>query len=385
MGSNKKFFLFYVVAVVFLTANSLYAQNYKKLDSILKEATTKIYINPDSVIKLGKMIVKQSGKNVDYKIKAYKLIADAYSSKRDYEKSLDYVIKANELLNDSNDKLLKITILNKTGIQYHQLKVYDKAIQYLDQAEQLIAEYPFKDSIHSELGINNIVRGFIYKEKLSCAIAIHFFDIGIAELLKFNQKSDYSKISIAKYNKGNCYLSLDNNKLALENFEEAIVYAKKVNAKSLQAFALKGSAQVYTLQGKSENAIKALNDASNLSAEVDDLILNGEIYKGLAKNYLATNQWEQFRVYDSSFISTQKLIKYRERKSVGESLAVKETESKEKLKGLSNKFYYSFSVLFLILALIIVFFYMFTRKKLKEIEAKKRQIFLLQNEKVKQS
>lgn len=386
MWNNKLRFWIYILVVGLLTANSLYAQNSKKLDSILKSTVNKIYSNPDYVIKIGEMVIEQSGDNVDYKIKGYKLISDAYSAKRDYEKSVEYLIKSSELLDRSNDKLLKINVINKTGIQYHQLKVYDKAIQYLDQAEQLISEYPYKDSIHMELGKNYIVRGFIYKEKLSCAIAINYIDRGIAELLKVKDKSySSSKISIAIYNKGNCYLLMKNNKLALENFQQAAKIAREVNAKSLEAFALKGSAKVFALEGNYNEAIDALNKALNLSSLVDDLILNQEVYRGLAENYLALNQWEQFKIYQSKFVETQKLIKDTERISVSESLGVKETELKAKKASLSHKFYYILLLLFVILVFIILFFYITIKRKGKEIETIKNQIYILQNEKGKET
>ena len=366
--------------------NSVCAQNYKKLDSILKTANNEIYSNPDIVIKIGEKVVKQAESNVDYKIKGYKLLSDAYSAKRNYEKSLEYLIKSSELLNLSHDKLLKINIINKTGIQYHQLKVYDKAIQYLDQAEELIAEYPYKDSVHVELGKNYIVRGFIYKEKLSCAIAITFLDRGIVELMKVKDKTDSStKISIAVYNKGNCYLLMKNNKLALENFQQAAKIAKEVNAKSLEAFALKGSAKVFTLEGNNNEAIEALNKALDLSSGVNDLILNQEIYRGLAENYLALNQLSQFKIYQLKFIKTQKLIKDTERISVSESLGVKESELNIKKIELSNKFYYLLLILVLVLILVVLFFYVIVKRKRKEIKIIKDQIYLLQNQKVKES
>lgn len=363
----------------------VYAQNTKKMDSILKVASNEIYINPDNVIKIGQDFVKNSEDNIEYTIKGYKLISDAYSSKRDYKKSLEYLIKASELLDETNDKLLKINIINKTGIQYHQLKVYDKAIQYLDQAEQLIAEYPVKDSIHVELGKNYMIRGFIYKEKLSCAIAIVFIDRGIAEFKKVDKIESASKISIAVYNKGNCYLLLNNNKLALENFKESALLAKEVNAKSLEAFALKGSAKVYTLEGKYKEAINALNEALNLASEVNDLILNQEIYKGLAENYLAVNDWNQFKINQLKFIEVQKLIKDGERVSVSESLGVKEAEFTSKRSELANKFYYLLLALFLILILIVLFFYVIIKRKNKEIEATKKQIYILQNKNAKEA
>lgn len=384
MADNKIKFWMYVLVVGLLTASPLYSQNYKKPDSILKVSINEIYSNPDNVIKAGEMVVAQSGDNVDYKIKGYKLISDAYSAKRDYEKSVEYLIKSSELLPLSNDKLLKINIINKTGIQYHQLKVYDKAIQYLDQAEQLIAEYPYKDSIHMELGKNYIVRGFIYKEKLSCAIAVTYLDRGIAELKKVKDKSESAtKMSIAIYNKGNCYLLMKNNKLALENFEQAAKIAKEANAKSLEAFALKGSAKVFTLEGKNSEAIVALNKALNLSSDVNDLILDQEIYRGLAENYLALNQLDQFKIYQLKFVATQKRIKNTERISVSESIGDKELELKDKKAELSTKFYYLLLVLLFFLILIVLFFYVIIKRKRKEIETIKSQIFLLQNQKSK--
>jgi tetratricopeptide (TPR) repeat protein len=381
--TKKIFYLNFIIVVGLLTATPFYAQNNKKLDSLFKVSFNQIYTNPDKVIKIGQLIVSESDKNIDYKIKGYKLIADGYSSKRDYQKSLENVIKANELLHLTHNDLLKIVILNKMGIQYHQLKIYDKSIQYLDQAEQLITEYPYRDSIHSDLGKNYVVRGFIYKEKFSCDIAIDFFNRGISELLKSKLKSDYSIVSIAKYNKGNCYLLMSNNKLASENFLQSIEYAKTISAKSLQAFALKGLAQVYTLEGKYSAAISVLNDAASISNGVNDLILNDEIYNGLSQNYLAVNEWDEFKKYNSKYIYTQKLIKQSERSSVSESLGVKENELKSKFSDEATQFYSLIIGLIVFLILIILFFYVVINRKIKEIGIIKKQIYSLQNEKMK--
>jgi tetratricopeptide (TPR) repeat protein len=385
MTAMKSKYQLYLSIIIFLMVLPLLAQNTKKTDSILKAASNEIYINPDNAIKVGSEIVKNNEGKIEYTIKGYKLISDAYSSKRDYKKSLEYLIKASELLDQTNDKLLKINIINKTGIQYHQLKVYDKSMQFLDQAEQLIAEYPIKDSIHVELGKNYMIRGFIYKEKLSCMIAINYINKGIAEFRKGDKFEVASKISIAIYNKGNCYLLLNNNKLALESFKESVRLAREVNAKSLEAFALKGLAKVYTLEGKNAEAIKALNEALYLASGVNDLILNQEIYKGLAENYLAINNWNQFKINQQKFIEVQKLIKDRERISVSESLEVKEKELSVKRSELSNKFYYLILVLFIVLVLIVLFFYVVIKRKRKEIDTIKSQISTLQNKKMKEA
>jgi tetratricopeptide (TPR) repeat protein len=371
---------FFAVIILLIMTLPTCAQNKKRLDSIVKLASNQMYNNPDNVIKSGLIVLKEAGKNNDYKILGYKLISDGYSAKRDYEKSLEYIMKASQLLSFSNDQLLKIITLNKIGIQYHQLKIYDKAIEYLDQSEHLMMEYPVPDSIRTYLGRNYIVRGFIYKEKFNCEIALDFFDRGIVELQKTRTKIVNSAISIAKYNKGNCYILMLNNKLAKQNFEEANQYAKDINALSLQAFALKGLAQVYTLEGNYQLAISTLNNAFLLSSSVDDLILNQEIYKGLSENYLALNNWEEFKKYQNKFISTHKLIKDRERKSVSESLNLKDESLKLELKNEISKYYYKFIAAAFIFIFLVIAFVLFTKNKVKKIRQLSSKIQSLQNE-----
>lgn len=375
---NSNYFIF---VYSLLLTNFLYCQNYKNCDNIVNVASNEIYSNPDKAIKIGESIVNESGNNVDCKIKGYKLICDAYTSKRNYEKTLEYLNKANSMLRLSNNALLKIAILNKQGIIYHQLKIYDKAIQYLDQAEQAILEYPIKDSIHNDLGKNFIVRGFIYKEEFNCEIAINFFDRGISELLKVKSKPAYNIISIAKYNKGNCYVLLNNNQLAIENFNQSYMAAKMLDAKSLEAFANKGIAQVYTLEGNYDGAIAKLNEALLLSNEVKDLVLNQEICKGLSENYLATSQWEKFNIYYSKYQSIQKLIKQSERKSISESLDLKKIEITKKLTEETSKIKLYLLTLFLGLLLLVFFFSILIKKKTRDIVLIKSKINLLQLEK----
>ena len=240
----------FIVASIFIIScftQKAVAQDVEKLEQEIKFSNIEMYENPDKVIATGLNIVKQSKNNIDIKIKAYKLVSDGYSSKRDYQKSLDYLTKALDLLPKSNDKLLRISIETKAGIQYHQLKIYQSAISYLDRAEEMCLDYPVQDSVQSFLGVNYLVRGIIYKEKLNCDIAISFFDKGIYLLSLHNKpKESAARISIAKYNKGNCYLLLGQNELAQKSFTEALNFANTINAKSLQAFAKKGIAQIYT-------------------------------------------------------------------------------------------------------------------------------------------
>ena len=62
---------FWLLIGCLITTQSFYAQNYRKLDSIINVAGNEIYVNPDHVIEVGQSIVKNAGDNVNYKIKGY--------------------------------------------------------------------------------------------------------------------------------------------------------------------------------------------------------------------------------------------------------------------------------------------------------------------------
>lgn len=372
---NKKSFIL-VILLILSTRYSVFAQDQKKLEQLIKTANVEMYENPEKVISTGLKIIQLSKNNIDLKIKAYKLVSDGYSSKREYQKSLKYLIKALELLPKSEDKLLKISIDTKAGIQYHQLNIYQSAITYLDRAEKMCLEYPVKDSVSSFLGVNYVVRGFIYKEKLNCDIAISFFDKGIKELSSKNKISENAtRISIAKYNKGNCYLLLEENAIAEKCFKEAFTSAKKVNAKSLEAFALKGIAQIHTLNGTYDEAISELNQAYSISKKVNDLVLNQEIYLGLSENYLAINQPEKYKEYQQKLMQTQTKLKENERASIENLLQENYNNIVKKTKSdLSNFWIFVFLALTISIPLIALIINKKTNNNIKELKANINEI-----------
>lgn len=351
--------------MLFITPLVTYTQTQKQVDSIILAKSNDVYENPDEVIKTGLSIYENTNYTIVSRVRGIMMVSTAYSSKRDYQKALKNFLKAIELSKESNDKKLQISVLNKTAAIYQQLKVYDKAIQYLDEAQKLIEVYPNKDSIKLSKAMNFIVRGFIYKEQLNCDIAISYFDKGIKECLIIDKASSQSSLSIATYNKGNCYIMLKNYEKAKQSFFDAIKYADKIHANSLKAFALKGLAQVYTNEHKYELSIQALQEAEAISKGVGDLVLNKAIYNGLSNNYLSLNDWENYQLYHNKYVDTQLAIILSERKSISDSINELSYLQKEKLAQLKKEFYYRiFAVILLIvMALITLLRYQVKAKK----------------------
>lgn len=297
-------------------------------DSLFQVATMDVYEHPDKSIELGLKILREA-KNSEQKVSALLLISTAYSSKRDYENSLNYALKAKDVAESNSNILDQLKVTNKIAAQYHQMRVNDKALQYLDEFDRIFEKYQFKDSAEMILGNSLALRGFIYRDKLNCEIAIDYFNNAIRKYETEESSITRANRSVILYNKANCFISLNQIDSAQTTFLKSIELAKKAGAKSLEAFSLKGLAETFTLEGKYEPALSELNKAMEISKNVGDLVLNQGIYKGLSDNYLAINNWEKHQFYYKEYVSTVNQIKETERNSISISLKnhLKETEN----------------------------------------------------------
>lgn len=374
------FFCFLIQAFILnANTNALTASAIQKAkDSLLNSGFKDVYENPDKAIQIGQSIFDNTKSNIKLKIRSLILISTAYSSKRDYQKALEYSQMANELSANINDPILKIEIISKTGILYQQLKIFDKSIDFLDKAEEMCLAYPQKDSIQHILATNYIVKGFIYKDKLNCDIALLFFDKGIKGFEKTNVANKQSSISIAHYNKGNCYILLSDYDAAKESFKASMEVAKKIKANSLLAFAQKGFAEVLTLEGKYTEAITMLKDAYTVAIGVGDLILNRTIYQGLSENYLALNDWNNYKIYYNLYLQTQTKVKESERKSIGKSINEMINVKNEALKKTITIYNDKINLLILSALVVILIFILMERKSQKTIKKLKTSIISLQ-------
>ncbi|PKA82155.1 tetratricopeptide repeat protein [Ulvibacter sp. MAR_2010_11] len=316
---RSKYFLLYILIAVLFAGQSVFAQ--KNGDSILTQANNLIYEDPDAAIEKALLIVDNDTTAVKLKVRGLLIISTAYTSKRDNEKSLEYVLQAEKFIPLIESETQKMTVLNRIGAQYNDLKIYDKAIDYLDESLALIQKYPQQDSIQNLLGYNSILRGFIYREQMSCDVALKYFDKAIEAYLNTVRNPIMNgNVSICYYNKGNCLLTLNKIEAAESSFLKSVEYAERINALSLIAFGQKGLAEVKTREGKYEASNTIIQNALSISENVGDLVLYRGLYYGLSNNYLALGDWENYNLYRTKFLDLQRETKLSERKSINQSL-----------------------------------------------------------------
>lgn len=334
--------------------NRLNAQNED--DNLYNSAIVFVYDNPDKAIEIGQQLLKKNEKNPKAQIRALLLISNAYASKRDYEKSLSVALKAKEIAVKLKNPEQEFGILIKIAAQYHALGVNDKALEILDESDKLYQSIKQKDSMLFDMGSNYAIKGFIYSNQLSCDIAIEYFNKAMRTYSA--SKVEGAKInmnqSVVSYNKGNCFITLNQLDSARINFLNSKQLASKSDANSLEAFSMKGLAEVYTLESNYSSALTELNKADSLAGKVGDLELNSGIYRGLADNYLALKDWSNFQKYDRKYNETIGQIKLSERNTINNIIQDYNVEIVKKEKS-TKLFYLILISVFALVSIILIF------------------------------
>lgn len=311
---------FLKIVPLFFLFFCIFTKAQKTPDSVLiKKAKLEIYDNPDNTIKIGEQLLKKSH-DVKTSINLYMLLSTANIAKRNFDKSLKYILKAKELSQKTNDPKSQAGVLISVAIQYQQMELFSKCLETLNEADQYIARIPEKNpEKYIETAASHAIRGMVYKSQSNSEIALEKFLISIQNYDKVPvKKTTYSNMSVVYYNIGYCYLNLNQIDKAQEAFSQSINYARKNYAKSLEAFALKGISEIHKQRYENQSAINLLLKAENLCKNTGDIILNEGLYKELAENYLALGHQNLYQQYNKKYLEMRFKRKQNELKSINQ-------------------------------------------------------------------
>ncbi|MCS3531881.1 hypothetical protein [Chryseobacterium sp. JUb7] len=321
-------------------------------DSLMKKARLEIYDNPDKTISIGNRLLKKE-KDINKMISIYMLLSTANIAKRNFDESLKYSIKAKELAQKSNDLKIQTSALISVAIQYQQMELFSKSIETLNEADLYLSRLSDEMSEkHIETARSFAIRGMIYKSQSNSEIALEKFLISIQHFKKV-EKMTYANMSVVYYNIGHCYLNLNQIEKAEHAFLEAADYAKKNHAKSLEAFALKGTAEVHKQKRENKMALELLTQAEQLGKNTRDLILNEGIYKEMADNYLAMGNQNLYQMYNKKQFEMRFEREQNELKSINQAIDNHNNETLKKSDELKKNYRY-LKIIFISCALFII-------------------------------
>jgi len=310
-------------------------------DTLMKEANREVYNNPDKAIEIGKKLL-QTEKDADKTIRIYLMMSTAGIAKRNFDESLSYILKARELGKKTNDQKLQITVLISIALQFQQMELLSKSLETLDEADEHLEKLPEGLSFkYFETARSYGLRGMIYKSQSNPEIALQEFLIAIKNFEKVKEKKQtYYNQSIIYYNIGYCYLAINKLNYAEPAFSKSMEFAGSIKAKSLEAFALKGLAEMNKQKHQNQKALELLTKAENLSKDVGDLTLNEGIYKEMADNYLAMGNQNLYQVYNKKYFETRLKREQSELSSVDRAIDIHNTEAKKKSKEMIAQYNY---------------------------------------------
>jgi tetratricopeptide (TPR) repeat protein len=371
---TDKLILFSCAIIFFGGSFSSFAQTRAELDSLRSEASTITYNNPELAIEKGLSLYKLAKKDPSTQIGALIIVANGYAVLKNHDKVLEYAFQADSIAKNSKIYTDRIRVLGFIGGEYQRLNLSSKALNYLDQAYEISVSHPLPDSLKFLQGNILFVKGLIQKDNLGCEYALQYFKQA-EEVFKNNISSNAinASVAIASNKIGDCNFEMKDYKKAKENYEEAIVYAKKINATKNIAYSELGLANILSTEGKNGEAIQILERAIRSIENVNDIGINSEIYKSLSENYTAIGDAEIANKYTSLYLAEQEKLLSEEKKSLNKVVSDLSSENVKKREEQKDKYNYLFLFFGIVLLLVILIV-------VRKIIAKRRKISLHKEE-----
>ena len=314
-----------------------------------------------------------------------------------YDDAIKFLNEANRINEEDEDLQYKIKILNELGSVYRRISQLDEALDYHEQALNLLNNFNDEDELTTTyvyLGIINDIKGN-YDKALSyhqqalelnkkqndirgIAGSIHNIGILYQKLEKYPQALDYYNQALkywellnnqsglaSTYNSLGGVNELTGNPIeALKYYKLALEIWKKSGSKNSVSIAVHNIGSVYETLGNYEEAIKYIQQAIDLREELGDIsgvggswILLASVYNKQGKTDLAistakkglelakqSGAWSSIRhshlvlseIYESNGLFKEALSEYKNYKSVHDSIFNSETQ--QSLTELQEKY-----------------------------------------------
>lgn len=353
MFSWYKFFC--LVLFFFYGINAVKAQNplYQKLS----KANNYIYSDPEKAIKIANEVYEKSNDDQTLQLSSLITMGTAYSENFNIEKSIESLLKAQEIAQQKNDYINQVRVLSLLGYQYQILQINDKTHQYLDEAETIMTQHPLPDSLAYLRGNNYSIKALTYQQTLDCDYAIDYFNkaILVYKSLKNNEVSKIN-LSIGYLNKAICFLEIGKS----DSVKAALIRGDKILSKLNVTNDISVAQQIawaryYKQTGNHEKSNQILIKSLEKVKDISQIGVDKDIYQLLSQNYLALNDIEKSNHYSNLYIETQKKFSEAEKKSITHIINKPQGEQKENSSKMLN-------IVFLILGVIFIMILLFAFK-----------------------
>lgn len=187
-------------------------------------------------------------------------ISQVYQSKGDYDKALEYLIKAQNL----DTKISNGAISNNISLIHIERGDYKSALKELDKSMNLDAETIDNTALTTRY--MNI--GSIYYKTEEYDKALHYMN----KALNISRKIG-DKLGLCHCLNGiaSVYHDRNNKDMAFKYLKQALEICEELGDKVLSSIVLYNMSSIYYEQGNFDTALKYLNKSLSISREIDDI------------------------------------------------------------------------------------------------------------------
>ncbi len=256
--------------------------------------------------------------------RCYKIQGVSHAHKGDYEKALEYSLKALAIYEDTNDSTALSSTLNTIGIIYRNRKDFKKALEYYTRSLEIREKTGNKKGIATTT--NNI--GILYHDINEYEKALKFAEKSLAS---FTELEDDLGIATSYNNMGTLLKSQGNLDTAQEYYMKAYEIFKRIGYNTGYSAACNNLGEILTFKGEFNQSELYLNDALNTAIEIGVRDRELTAYKNLSTLYAEKDDYkEALRYYRKYSELSQKVFSEESTRNMVQLQIRFETERKKK-------------------------------------------------------
>jgi serine phosphatase RsbU (regulator of sigma subunit) len=257
------------------------------------------------------------------------LKGNLYESFGEYEKALQFCLKANKLAIEIKDRETESETCSQLGMIYTRLCNFSKALDYYREGLGIREELNDENAVASSLNrIGMIMR---LTKKYDESLKYYFNSLEIRIKNKQTTSIPWTLLGLAS-----TYEEMQKTSEALDYYEQGMIGGDK--RCTLQC--MMGSGRVYSIMGNAAKAEESLEESLKMALELRAQALVAEAYSGLANHYESTGQvdkalksYKQYQKARESVQSDEAQSKFR---NIEISHAIEKSEKEKEIYRLRH-------------------------------------------------
>jgi tetratricopeptide (TPR) repeat protein len=305
-----------------------------------------------------------------FKVKSLMLSATLYDQSGEFEKSLKYASKAENIITTTDEVIWKCKIYGFLATHYRYVGLFTKSKTYADLCMQTIQEIEDQEMKYSIAAMAEQEISYYEIEKKNYKKSLVHLNRAQTNLNKSKISNDVSKITNSQLF-GLNYYHLDQLDRSLHYYSTALNNSKNLPENYLIGLIHNGLSLVYLKKDQLKEAKKHLDIAKRIADESKYLSLQNEVYETSEKYYATTKNIEELTKANEKHENVRKRLENKTQSFVNSSFTkIEEENNKVKSSNVLRNSILGICIALLVTSVITIFIY--RKRSKKKIESFKK-------------